>query len=276
VGTPTTGQSDGDDVGAKFPTQPETPADDKPERPAPVDPASADASDRRPFTDVGDNKPTANVEPQTGTPELRLEEFVFAKTKSGYIIRGFGERGFVGDLIGFYYICRLLKSPGETVPIDELLSRSEKRRPGTADSEKQEVNENGKEGIRGSIQEALPIQDRKKLAEDLVELSEARKEAERTGDQEEYDRCEKKYNQIEEYLRTSKKRDGTPRDINNQLSRRAPSIHTAKNRACEDLKKKGMPALASHFLDCISESDGCGFKYHPSTSISWSFDEPAP
>jgi hypothetical protein len=216
----------------------------------------------------------AESKEETGTKATK--DFVFAKTKSGYIIRGFGERGFVGDLIGFNYIFRLLQSPGKTVPIDELLSKSAKHCPGKADSEKQEVNENEKEGIRGSIQEALPTQDRKKLKEELVELSEARKEAERTENTEEYDRCEKKYEQIEKYLRTSRKRDGTPRDLNNQFSKKAPSIHTAKNRACEDLKKKDMPALAAHFLDCISESDGCGFKYHPSTPIIWSFDEPAP
>jgi hypothetical protein len=188
---------------------------------------------------------TARVGPADAPSE---GEWCFASSGTGYYIAGFGEAGHLQKYKGLAHIARLIKSPGQPVPMFELVGPDEAL---AADSRSQQ-----------------PILDVKALAEIRAQLKDLQADLERAkgeGKAVDADMTQKEIDRLESRLRSEHGLGTRVRDLNNLFEKLRPRIHGRLTTVYKAMRKAepSMKRLAEHFQLAISAEGGSAYIYRP-------------
>jgi hypothetical protein len=185
------------------------------------------------------------------------EEFIFAPSGNGYLIKGFGEFGHLSGYKGLHDIARLIGTPGGAVSMLELVGADDRTK---AD--------------RRSTQAALDVQAMKEIKEKLDERRRDLDRAREENNSVEVNLAEKDIEELTQQVRQAKwfggkagagKDSGSKdRDLNNLFDKLRPTIHN-RLKAVYTALRQAQPAmsfLADHFEQSIS-SEGGTLVYRP-------------
>jgi hypothetical protein len=187
--------------------------------------------------------PPADVDPLPPLPE----QWFFARSGNGYFVAGFGESGHLSGYKGLSDIARLIRSPGEAVPMLELEG---------ADKHKRD---------RRTRQPAAGTEELQKISKELRELRADLERAQKENKTVEADVVQEEIQQLEASLAATKGLGGKVRDLNNQFDKLRPKIYGRLRTVYEAMRKADPPMtrLAEHFEVSISCEGGSGFIYRP-------------
>jgi hypothetical protein len=208
-------------------------------------------------------EPVAIAQSQPAVGENRTDEgeladeFVFAPDGDGYYIAGFGERGHLSAKAckGLNQLYRLVQSPGEPVPMLELL--------GCADEPRFALDQHTKQpAIDGAELQRL----RQRLADARCDLESAKAD----GNTVEEEHCLEEIEAVEPALQKLVGMGGKPRDLNNPLGKWRATIWGSIKRAVAKMHGLNSPMkeLANHFDAAISSETG-SFIYRQANAEKW-------
>ena len=207
-------------------------------------------------------KPTAAGDAEDGGLVESLAtvvEFAILPAYGGFSLKGFGEEGWVKDMLGLKYIHRLVAKPGQPIPMQDL--------GGTVSDERFSADSR-------SRQPAVDTRWKEDVAESLRELEAQLAKAQKDNDIGATDRAQTDIDALMKQVSASIGIGGRSRDLNNPNDRVRPRIYAAINRAYEALRTANvpMPKMADHFSARISYKSGC-FSYDPlDIDITWKTD----
>jgi hypothetical protein len=135
------------------------------------------------------------------------EQWVFAPSGNGYIIKGFGESGHMSGYKGLDVIARLIRMPRQAVPVFELVGANDRIK---AD--------------RRSPQRALDAEAKRKIKEQLAEHQADLDRARRENDTVEADIAEKEIEALKRQGLRATGLGGKDRDLNNPYDKLRPMI----------------------------------------------------
>jgi len=191
-------------------------------------------------------------------------EFVFRRDGDGWFIKAFGEQGYLGHLVGFERLARLVHAAGQPVPMTELASgRVPKNHVSSAEA--------AAAGLSTEPPSAAPLVDEKGIEDINRKISECQqgiKEAEECGDATLAEVYRKEEAYWLEQKRAATLPGGKPRSFPTEIDRLRPMIHDSLARAYEKLRAAGLKQTANHFEMSI-RAEGGYFIYSPCPPIPW-------
>ncbi len=194
------------------------------------------------------------------TPPPEGDQFIFARSGSGYFIVGFGERGNVRKLKGFDHIAMLVKTPRQCVLMSTLLQ--------------------GEDTIPAvdarTRQPALDQQAKQDLYQRLREVTGELERAIEEHDNVEQEHCGEEIARLQRELAAAVGLGGKDRNLNSEADKLRPTVYANLARAYKALRESipSMKELADHFEAAIS-AEGATYVYRPAGETpAWSSDLP--
>jgi hypothetical protein len=177
-----------------------------------------------------------------------VEEFLFAPSGNGYLIKGFGETGHLPGYKGLDVIAQLIRSPGKPVSMLDLVRADDRTKVD-----------------KRSPQEVLDPEAKKAIRDRLRELEADLERARKDNATVEADLAETEIDKLAEQLLQAEGLGGKDRDLNNVFEKLRPKIHGRLNTVYKAMReaKPPMLKLAEHFGFSISAEGGTGFIYRP-------------
>jgi hypothetical protein len=198
------------------------------------------------------------AEDATPAPPPPSSEWCFAPSGNGYFVAGFGESGHLSGRKGLSDIARLIKTPGEPVPMLDL--------EGAGQQPKTD---------RRSRQPAMDTTGLQQIAEQLKELKADRERAQAEGDTVEADVAQTQIERLKASLAAALGLGGKVRDLNDLYNKLRPRIHGRLQTVYKSMREANPPMqqLAQHFELSISSVGGSGFVYRPAGAPPpWQFE----
>src|SRR5262249_16486806 len=141
-------------------------------------------------------------------------QWVFASDGDGYFIAGFGESGHIKRLKGLKIIATLLRTPGEFVPMLDLIDDAGRRRA---------VDER-------SPQPMMDLRAKKEARARLAELQMARDGAKEENNTAAADQAEEQIQELLKELSAAVGLGGKDRDLNSLVNKMRPTIYASLSR----------------------------------------------
>jgi hypothetical protein len=191
-----------------------------------------------------------------------VEEFVFAPSGNGYLIKGFGESGHLSGYKGLDVLAQLIRTPGKPVSMLDLVRADDRTR---AD--------------KRSPQQVFDPAAKKKILERVRELEADLERARKDNATVEADLAEAEIEKLTGHLLQGEGLGGKHRDLNNLFDKLRPKIHGRLRTVYQAMREADprMHKLLEHFDLSISSEGGTGFIYRPAGDPpSWQFLLAAP
>jgi hypothetical protein len=188
-------------------------------------------------------------------------EWQLVREGDGYLVSAFGLTAHFRYLKGFEYLAKLIRVPGGTVAMVELVSGTSDRPSASSSASKQPI-----------LDAAAKQQFQKRLTELNAEIDSARDD----NDQGAIDQLTLEKEELQEAMKSAVGLGGRDRDLNNATDRLRPRIAMALTRVYDALRKADPPMhqLARHFEASIS-AQGPTFNYKPETILPWRVEKSA-
>jgi hypothetical protein len=213
-------------------------------------------SDQRGARGAGGGKsPAEDATPPPPPPSVK---WCFAPSGDGYFVAGFGESGHLSGYKGLSDIARLIKTPGEPVPMLDLEGAGQQLKRDRR-SRQPAVDAPGLQQIAGQLKELKADLERALAEKNTVEADAARSQIE----------------QLEASRASAMGVGGKMRDLNDLYNRLRPKIHGRLQTVYNAMREADPPMkqLADHFELSISCEGGSGFVYRPvGTPPPWRFE----
>jgi ABC-type sugar transport system substrate-binding protein len=188
------------------------------------------------------------VPEKTGGPTV-YAKWRFLRSGNGYYIAGFGESGHLSNLRGLALLAHLIRAPGESVTMVELVGGNDSRE-------------------RRSYQPTMDREAMKEVYTRLNELRTQREEAKKRSDLATESSIDSEIDDLEKQL------ENAISNLNSQSAKLRPKIHGRLKSVYKAMRGATPPMirLADHFEASIT-SEGLTFRYEPNPPVPvWAQD----